>query len=48
MSPARGMALLVLFSHRRLSVLTIGSVDWVFALLFLAAYFAIKSDRAAV
>jgi hypothetical protein len=46
---AYAMALIVLFSQRRLplSVLTIGSVDWVFALLFLAAYFTTKSGRAA-
>jgi hypothetical protein len=44
------VALLVLFSQRwlSLSAFAISSVDWVFALLFLAAYFAIKSDRAAV
>ncbi len=45
-----GIALVVLFSGRRLplSVLTIGSVDWIFAFLFLAAYFTTKSGRAAV
>ena len=45
-----GIALLVLFSERRLpfSVLAIGSVDWIFALLFLVAYVKTKSDRAAV
>jgi hypothetical protein len=50
LSPARAVALLVLFSQRRLplSVLAIGSVDWVFALFFLAAYCTTKSDRAAV
>jgi hypothetical protein len=44
-----GIALAILYSQRRLppSVLTIGSVDWIFALLFLAAYFTTKSDRAA-
>jgi hypothetical protein len=43
-----GIALAVLFSQRRLplSVLTIGSVDWIFAFLFLAAYFTTKSDGA--
>jgi hypothetical protein len=45
-----GIALIVLFSERRLpfSVLAIGSVDWIFALLFLVAYVKTKSDRAAV
>ena len=44
------IALIVLFSERRLpfSVLAIGSVDWIFALLFLVAYVKTKSDRAAV
>jgi hypothetical protein len=44
------IALIVLFSQRRLSlsVLAIGSVDWIFAFLFLAAYFTTKSERAAV
>jgi hypothetical protein len=44
-----GAALIVLFSQRRLplSVLTIGSVDWIFAFLFLAAYFKTKPGRAA-
>jgi hypothetical protein len=44
-----GIALVVLFSQHRLplSVLTIGSVDWVFAFLFLAAYFTTISVRAA-
>jgi hypothetical protein len=44
-----GAALIVLFSQRRLplSVLTIGSVDWIFAFLFLAAYFKTKAGRAA-
>ncbi len=47
---AYGIALIVLFSERRLpfSVLAIGSVDWIFALLFLVAYVKTKSDRAAV
>lgn len=45
-----GMALIVLFSQRRLalSALAIGSVDWIFAFLFLAAYFTTKSGRASV
>jgi hypothetical protein len=45
-----GIALAVLFSQHRLplSVLAIGSVDWIFALLFLAAYFTTRSGRAAV
>jgi hypothetical protein len=44
-----GIALIVLYSQRRLplSVLTIGSVDWIFAFLFLAAYFKTKPARAA-
>jgi hypothetical protein len=44
-----GIALMVLFSQRRLSLSTfaIGSVDWIFAFLFLIAYFKTKSDRAA-
>jgi hypothetical protein len=39
-----GIALVVLYSQQRLalSVLAIGSVDWVFAFLFLAAYFTTK------
>jgi len=43
-----GIALLVLYSQQRLafSVLAIGSVDWIFAFLFLAAYFTTKSVRA--
>ena len=43
-----GIALVVLFSQQRLplSVLSIGSVDWIFAFLFLAAYFKTKSGRA--
>jgi hypothetical protein len=42
-----GIALIVLFSQGRLplSALAIGSVDWIFAFLFLAAYFATKPDR---
>jgi len=41
-----GIALIVLFLQHRLpiSVLAIGSVDWIFAFLFLAAYFKTKSD----
>jgi hypothetical protein len=43
-----GIALAVLYSQHRLplSVLVIGSGDWIFALLFLAAYFKTKSPRA--
>jgi hypothetical protein len=43
-----GVALLVLYSQQRLSpsALAIGSVDWLFAFLFLAAYFKTKADRA--
>jgi hypothetical protein len=43
-----GIALVVLFSQHRLplSVLAIGSMDWIFAFLFLAAYFKTKSPRA--
>jgi ABC-type spermidine/putrescine transport system permease subunit II len=43
-----GIALAVLYSQHRLplSVLVIGSGDWIFALLFLAAYFTTKSGRA--
>ena len=45
-----GIALIVLLSQRRLplSVFALGSVDWIFAFLFLAAYFRTKSSRAAV
>jgi len=45
-----GIALIVLLLQRRLplSAFSIGSVDWVFAFLFLAAYFRAKSARAAV
>jgi hypothetical protein len=44
-----GIALIVLYSQRRLplSVLAIGSVDWIFAVLFLAAYFKTGSARPA-
>jgi hypothetical protein len=40
-----GVALVVLYSQHRLplSVLAIGSMDWLFAFLFLAAYFKTKS-----
>ena len=43
-----GSALAILFSQHRipLSVLTIGSVDWIFAALFIAAYMATKADHA--
>ena len=46
---AYAMALIVLFSQRRLplSVLAIGSLDWLFAFLFFAAYVKTKPDRAA-
>jgi hypothetical protein len=45
-----GIALIVLFSQRRLplSAFAIGSVDWIFAFLFLAAYFKTKSSPASV
>jgi hypothetical protein len=44
-----GIALIVLYSQHRLplSVLTIGSMDWIFAFLFFAAYFTTKPGRAA-
>jgi hypothetical protein len=44
-----GIALIVLFLQGRLALTTfaIGSVDWIFAFLFLAAYFKTKSARAA-
>lgn len=43
-----GTALIVLLSQGRLALSTfaIGSVDWIFAFLFLAAYFTAKSARA--
>jgi hypothetical protein len=43
-----GIALIFLFAqHRlRLSAFTIGSVDWIFAVLFIAAYVATKPDHA--
>jgi hypothetical protein len=42
-----GVAVIVLFLQHRLpvSVLTLGSVDWIFAILFVVAYFATKPDR---
>ena len=45
-----GIALAVLYSQHRLplSVLAIGSGDWIFAFLFLTAYFTTRSDRPAV
>jgi len=45
-----GIALIVLLSQGRLplSAFAIGSVDWIFAFLFLAAYFTTKFGRAAV
>jgi hypothetical protein len=44
-----GIALIVLFLQHRLppSVLAVGSGDWIFAFLFLAAYFKTKTNRAA-
>jgi hypothetical protein len=44
-----GIALVSLFAQHRLplSVFTIGSMDWVFAALFIAAYVATKPDHAA-
>jgi len=43
-----GIALMFLFAQHRLplSVLTIGSVDWIFAALFIAAYVATRPDHA--
>jgi hypothetical protein len=45
-----GIALIVLLSQGRLalSAFAIGSVDWIFAFLFIASYFTTKSGRAAV
>src|SRR5260370_20969371 len=39
-----GIVLVILFAHHRLplSVLTIGSVDWIFAALFIAAHVATR------
>jgi hypothetical protein len=44
-----GTALVVLFSQGRLALSTfaIGSADWIFAFLFLAAYFTTRTERAA-
>jgi hypothetical protein len=44
-----GVALIVLFLQHRLSLsaLTIGSVDWIFAILFIAAFFVTSPGRAA-
>jgi hypothetical protein len=44
-----GVALVVLYSQHRLplSALSIGSADWIFAFLFLAAYFTTRPDHAA-
>jgi hypothetical protein len=44
-----GIALVVLFAQHRLPtpVLLVGSVDWIFAALFIAAYIATSSARAA-
>ena len=41
-----GVTLIVLYLQRRLAIsaLAIGSVDWIFAFLFLAAYFKTKSN----
>jgi hypothetical protein len=46
---AFGTALVVLYAQGRLpgSVLAVGSVDWTFAFLFLAAYFKTKSSHPA-
>ena len=45
-----GIALIVLLLQGRIpaSTLAIGSVDWVLAFLFLAAYFKTRSERPAV
>jgi len=45
---AYGVALAVLYAQHRLplSVLAVGSGDWIFAFLFLAAYFTTKPGRA--
>ena len=47
---AYGLTLIVLFATGRLalSAFAIGSVDWIFAFLFLAAYFKTKSPHVAV
>jgi hypothetical protein len=46
---AWGTALIVLLWQGRLALssFAIGAVDWIFAFLFLAAYFTTKSDRPA-
>src|SRR5882672_5280666 len=43
------VALLILYFHHRIAVsaLAVGSVDGIFAFLFMAAFFKTKSDRAA-
>ncbi|HXP78829.1 MAG TPA: hypothetical protein VN976_02905 [Verrucomicrobiae bacterium] len=45
-----GTALIVLLCQGRLALSTfaIGSVDWIFAFLFIASYFTTRSNRAAV
>ena len=47
---AYGMALMVLFLQRRiaLSAFAIGSVDWIFAFLFLVAYYQTKPAHTSV
>jgi hypothetical protein len=42
-----GIAVVVLYGQRRipLPVFAVGSVDWIFTFLFLAAYFTLKSAR---
>ncbi len=42
-----GIALIFLFAQHRLPlrVFTVGSMDWIFAALFVAAYVATRSDR---
>ena len=47
---AYGMALMVLFLQRRiaLSAFAIGSVDWIFAFLFLVAYYKTNPARTSV
>jgi len=44
-----GIALVVLYLQRRIAVSTlgIGSMDWIFAFLFVAAYFKTRPGRAA-
>jgi hypothetical protein len=44
-----GIALVVLYLQRRIAVSTLGlgSMDWIFAFLFVAAYFKTKPGRAA-